>query len=127
MKLKLAISSLGLFAISFVVFNGVMGVIWEIYFHEKVYNCTDSLPFGYFPPGDWVHGEVQTVAVIRNNVPMSNPDTLLEGWSIERLWQTWWLMFGGTVLASLAITCPVFMKSRQRTPNKTVNPTADRL
>ena len=78
----------------------IMTIIWDFTLHERVYNCTDSVPFGYLNPGGWVHGEIIYVDEIVDNVPMSDPDSILSGWSLSKLWTIWISMFGGSLILS---------------------------
>ena len=82
-------------------FTFLMTMIWEVTLNQRVYHCTDSLPFGYLGPGDWVHGEVRSVETIPEDVLMSEPDSILVGWSESLLWGIWLMMFVSSVFLSL--------------------------
>lgn len=107
------------FVTLFIMFNVLMTMIWETALHEKVYNCTDSIPFGYLSPGGWVHGRVETVAVIRDDVPMGDPDTILEGWTQSRLWSIWIFMFAGSILASMVCTWAIVRTAQKDVAGQT--------
>lgn len=76
---------------------------WESTFPGKIYHCTDDDWLGYLRPGDWVHGEIDYVddvpsALLRT---MSDPDVLLRGWTVGRLWMVWTAMFGSSLAIGL--------------------------
>ena len=89
--------------------------IWDSSVDGKIYNCTDSIPFGFLHPGDWVHAHdglpVAIVPKINPTDPMNKPDTIKEGWSIPKLWVLW----GAFVFTSVAISAPLaFLSFRCR-------------
>lgn len=94
-----------------------MSVIWEVNFPGKIYHCTDDVGFGYFLPGDWIHGDAESLAEVRSATsrPMSEPDVIREGWSIGKLWLFWSLMFGSSVgLGALGAVCLISRSSGNR-------------
>ena len=58
--------SRGLFMLLFCLLTIVMVIIWEVSFHEEVYYCNDSRPFGYLTPGSWVDGDVVYLEKMRD-------------------------------------------------------------
>ena len=78
----------------------VATVAWDVFVADHVYHCTDSVPFGYLSPGDWVHGAVEQVDRIGQHTAMAEPDTIKTGWTVARLWELW-LSF---VLFSVAVS-----------------------
>jgi hypothetical protein len=52
--------------------------------------------YDYLQPGNWVHGEFESVDDLESvsSRSMSDPDVILRGWTIERLWMIWCTMFG---------------------------------
>jgi asparagine N-glycosylation enzyme membrane subunit Stt3 len=92
----------------------VCTLVWENLVVGKIFNCTDSLPFNFLNPGDWVLGDYVTVAKINPSDPMDKPDSIKEGWSIPRLWLLW----GAFVFASVALSASLtFLSIRSRNPN----------
>ena len=92
------------FATLLLVINILMAIYWQTTMPEKIYHCTDAIGFDYFMPGSWVHEEWEYVDDMVSTQKETNADTLLNGWSINRLWRHWLLMFGASVLLSCAIT-----------------------
>jgi hypothetical protein len=72
-----------------------MTMLWDGVFPGRIYYCTDDAGLGYLRPGSWVHGEVEVVADVRaaSSRTMSDPDVILEGWSVPKLWAVWLAMF----------------------------------
>jgi hypothetical protein len=57
-------------------------------------------------PGNWVHDfgntHVTFVHQIVTGRSMEEPDTILEGWSVPKLWCLWWsFVFASLVVSSL--------------------------
>ncbi len=79
-------------------------VIWGDFVDGKLYNCTDSIPFGFLHPGDWVHSHngisVAVVTKITPTDPMEKPDSIEEGWSVPKLWLLWWSFVVASVVIS---------------------------
>lgn len=99
-------------------------VCWDALVMGKLYYCTDEIGLDFLSPGDWVHGEVDSVSQIDSSVTMSEPDQILVGWSVGRLWVLWGAMFGGSLLLSL-VGCLISQSSFSKpaaTP-KTTNQT----
>jgi hypothetical protein len=86
-------------------------VIWGNFVDGKLYNCTDSLPFNFLSPGDWVHGNYVTVLKIDPSDSMSKPDSIKEGWSVPKLWFLWFSFFAVSVAISLL---PTFLICRRK-------------
>lgn len=72
-------------------------IAWDALATGKLYYCTDEVGAGFLTPGNWVHGELAVVPEIDANVSMSDPDQILAGWTVGRLWVLW-----GGLLASCA-------------------------
>ena len=77
-------------------------VCWDVLVKGNLYYCTDEVGFDFLSPGDWVHGDVATVSKINTEVTMSEPDQILTGWSVDRLWGLWAGIIGASLLASCA-------------------------
>ena len=75
--------------------------LWGKLIADRLYNCTDSIGFGYVRPGSWVHGKIAYVPEIITGRSMSEPDTIKEGWSIAGLWVLWFAMVGVSFGVSL--------------------------
>jgi hypothetical protein len=77
-----------MFFLMMVMMTFACTLVWQGYVNDRLYHCTDSGGFGYLAPGDWVHPAHGLVHVpeIVTHTSTSDPDTLKEGWSINRLW-----------------------------------------
>ncbi len=73
----------------------LMTIAWDLIFPGRIYYCTDEIGFDFLSPGDWVHGEFDIVSdvAVTTSRTMSEPDVLLEGWTIGSLWMVWGCMF----------------------------------
>ena len=82
-----------------------MSIAWDSTFPGKVYYCTDDIGLDYLIPGNWVHGEIEYVDDVSaaTSRSMSEPDVLLLGWSVGRLWLIWSAMFGSSLVLALFI------------------------
>ena len=83
------------FAITLFVMTVIASVLWE-QIGTRLYDCTDDCGIGFLIPGGWVHEfdgrKLVTVSRIVHGRPMSEPDTILQGWSIPKLWGLWSLL-----------------------------------
>jgi hypothetical protein len=82
--------------------------VWDNLVVGKLFNCTDSLPFNFLNPGDWVHGNYVTVPEINPSDPMDKPDSIKEGWSIPKLWLLWWAFVFASTVISVSLTFLIF-------------------
>jgi hypothetical protein len=87
----------------------VCTIVWNESVARKLYDCTDSAPFGgYLSPGDWVHNwpghPITTVENIVHGRSMSEPDTIRQGWTVTRLWCLWFLFFGVSIAISFLLS-----------------------
>jgi hypothetical protein len=86
----------------------VMTIAWDYFLHEQVYDCADSVPFGYLQPGSWVHDPIVYVDKIHQGGTNYSGDVIKTGWSLPKLWMIWFAMFGGSLvvgfLAALSIS-----------------------
>jgi hypothetical protein len=107
-----------------------MSIAWDSTFPGKIYYCTDDIGFDYLIPGNWVHGEIEYVddvgaAMSRS---MSEPDVLLRGWSVARLWLIWSVMFGSSLVVALFVARlrwgAAAPNEEKQSANKTLHPTA---
>jgi hypothetical protein len=93
------------FGITMTVSTIVVAIVWER-LGAGLYSCTDQIGFGYILPGSWVHTRsgypIQEVAEISHRRPMSEPDTIKQGWSVAHLWGLWFAFLGTSITASLA-------------------------
>jgi len=95
-------------------------IAWDNFVAGQLYNCTDSVPYDFLRPGDWVHSfdgkPVVVVSKINPRDSMEKPDSIKEGWSIPKLWLLWWSF----VVASIAISASLtFLICRPRTKKST--------
>ncbi len=78
---------------------------WDAFLNGKVYSCTDGGSFDFWFVGDWVHAHdghpVVTVPRIVPSPDMGDPDTIKQGWSLQRLWYVWIMFFGVSLVISL--------------------------
>ncbi len=77
---------------------------WDKYIADKLYICTDSVPWVFVHPGDWVHGNY--VIIPQNQFPrsMSEPDAVKEGWSVPKLWCLWWSWIAASIGVSASLS-----------------------
>jgi hypothetical protein len=73
---------------------------WATFVNGTVYACTDSVPFDFLLPGDWVHGAITVERVVPPRT-MSEPDVIKSGWNSTGLWSLWVVLAGGSLFASL--------------------------
>lgn len=84
-------------------------IVWQIFVVDTLYNCTDPGWLDFLDPGNWVHGQLETVRQVSARA-MSEPDTIKVGWSVARLWRLWYLF----IVVSLAISALVAWRPSQR-------------
>ena len=99
----------------------VCTILWDNFVVGKLFNCTDSLPFNFLNPGDWVHGHYVTVPQINPNDPMDKPDSIKEGWTIPKLWFLWSSFVAAAVAVSTSLTILIF-RQRNRKGAQAVSP-----
>ena len=87
------------FVAAFVCCTIACTIAWEYLVKDRLYNCTDDLPFDYLQPGQWVHQPATVPHVVRAH-SMSEPDTIKQGWNITRLWYLWFSVIGGSLALS---------------------------
>jgi hypothetical protein len=92
--------------------------IWNNFVDGKLYNCTDSIPFGFLHSGDWVHSHnglsVAVVTKIDPSDPMDKPDSIKEGWSIPKLWLLWLAFVAASVAISASFTFLIFRPQKSK-------------
>jgi hypothetical protein len=80
---------------------------WEMFIKDHLYNCTDDVPLDYLHPGDWVHHAVSS-PVVSGHRSMSEPDVIMQGWSLLDLWVLWLGFIAGSFVVSfLAARLPL--------------------
>jgi hypothetical protein len=89
---------IGTFAMSMLMMGILCIWAWDAFVNGKLYYCTDGGSMDFIFVGDWVHYP-ETVAHITPR-SMSQPDEILAGWSIAKLWCLWGVFAGGSVLVS---------------------------
>jgi hypothetical protein len=89
-----------------------MNVVWENMLAGRVYHCSDDVDFGFFTPGNWVHGTVTHVDAIDTPRPMSGPEVILRGWSEKKIWVIWSGM--AFILSLLSVIIPARMLKSKR-------------
>lgn len=108
-----AVKNVAKFLTSLVVMTIVCTAAWEVV-NERLYDCTDSIGFDYWQPGNWVHREVAVVQQVIHHRSMSERDTLKDGWSVAELWRLWYSFVGSSVVASIVITFLPWIPRRWR-------------
>jgi hypothetical protein len=111
----------GMFLVMMVMMTFLCTVVWQVYVNERLYDCTDAIGFDYLHPGDWVHGHVAVVREITHNHSMSEPDTIKEGWSINRLWCLWLSFFAVSIMVSTGFALLPWIPKRDSSANGTEN------
>jgi hypothetical protein len=96
-------------------------IVWGDFVVGHLFNCTDSLPFDFLSPGDWVHGNYVFVSKINPSDPMNMPDSIKEGWSIPKLWLLW-CSFVAVSLAISALLAFLIYRPRKPKVAQTVSP-----
>ena len=86
---------------------------WDRFVSGTLYVCTDSVPFDFLHPGDWVHHPVAVERIVAAR-SMSEPDTIRSGWSITSLWLLWSSLVGGSVIIILLLARLPWSMSRRR-------------
>ncbi|MEI9999237.1 MAG: hypothetical protein WDO13_08705 [Verrucomicrobiota bacterium] len=90
-----------------VVLSVINEVIWEVFVNETVYDLTDPVGFGYLIPYLNWPGGAWPVVVVKHVVadrPIGDPDMMLQGWSIARLWSLWATLLAASLILSLLLT-----------------------
>jgi hypothetical protein len=88
-------------------------IVWDAYLPGQIYNCSDCNLFGVLMPGSWVHGNYVTVSKINTYGSMSQPDSIKEGWSLEKLWFLWFSVFFASVAISVSLTVGIFYRRKE--------------
>ena len=96
--------------VKFVVMMFLMTIVctfvWQQFVTDRLYNCTDPGWLDFLSPGDWVHSHdgkpVAFVPVITGG-PMTDPDTIKDGWSVARLWYLWYSFVTVSVVISVLL------------------------
>lgn len=91
--------------VAVIIFTIPMSIAWDAFFPGRIYFCRDEVGFGYFQPGNWVHGEPEVVDDVASasSRTMSDSDVILRGWTTERLWKIWSMMFGASGILAVLI------------------------
>jgi hypothetical protein len=83
-------------------------IIWQEFVNEGLYDYTDAFGFDYLQPGNWVHNlpdnPVATVHQVIHHRPMSEPDTIKEGWTVTRLWHLWFAFLTVSIVVSALLS-----------------------
>jgi hypothetical protein len=87
-------------------------MIWQFYFPEHIYNCTDDNLFGFLRPGNWIHGDYIIVSKIDPNDSMSKPDSIKEGWSVGKLRFGWLAFIVASAFISTSLPFIIFRQKK---------------
>jgi hypothetical protein len=92
------------FTFTLVIMTIACAIAWEAFVDNRLYSCTDPGFFDYLDPGDWVHEHgglpIKVVPQVVPTDDMSLPDTIKEGWTVQRLWYLWYAFLGVSLLVS---------------------------
>ena len=111
------------FVISMFVMTCICWMAWETFVDGKIY-CTDE-NFGYLSPGNWVSNwDGHPIAVV-HQIPavrqMGDPDDIIEGWSVLKLWCLWFSFFGLSLVISILFTWVQWIPMVKRALNTSLN------
>jgi len=110
------------FSIVMLIMTIIYTIVWDQVVAAKIYDCTDSVPFGYLRPGDWVHSwtghPMATVSQVVHGRSMSEPDTIKEGWSVSRLWYLWLVFATFSLVVSFLLARVAWIKGLSRLLSK---------
>jgi hypothetical protein len=95
------------FVFSMLVMTIICEFAWGTYVTGKIY-CDSDEDFGYLTPGNWVSNwDGHPIAVV-HQIPAvrqyGDPDVIIEGWSIAKLWCLWFSFFGISLAISILFT-----------------------
>ena len=90
--------SIAVFAFCFVVMMVICVWAWDAYVNGKIYYCTDGGTMDFICVGDWVHHPESVPQIVPRG--MSEPDEILNGWSVAGLWCLWLSFVGVSILLS---------------------------
>jgi hypothetical protein len=97
--------------ISLSLMTDICTVTWQNQVGTKYRHIDDIGWFGFLSPGQWVDETVVTVpkliltpATWHMDENGYVPDTILEGWSVPRLWRYWWSYLAVDLAVALALT-----------------------
>jgi hypothetical protein len=96
-------------------------IVWGDFVVGHLFNCTDSVPFNFLIPGDWVHGNYVFVPKINPSDSMSMPDSIKEGWSIPKLWLLWCSFVAISIVISASLPFLIFRPRKLKTA-QTISP-----
>jgi hypothetical protein len=92
--------------------------LWDYQVAGRVYVCTDSGSMDYIIM-DWAsinngHWPAIVVKQIHQNVTMNDPDEIIEGWSVPRLWALWYSLLASSILLSIMAAGFPWWRDRRR-------------
>jgi hypothetical protein len=98
------------FGIALLVMTVAATILWG-HVAERLYDCTDDCGAGFLTPGSWVHRsdgrDIVSVSTIVHGRSMTEPDTILQGWTIKNLWALWGLFAAVTLgVSTLVVWAP---------------------
>jgi len=112
-----AFISLAMFVASLFAMAVLCTVVWQVV-GDKLYDCTDDGVLGFWRPGDWVHSwggrPVATVREIVHGRPMSEPDTIKQGWTVADLWHLWYAFVAASFIISVLLAWIPWLPARDR-------------
>jgi hypothetical protein len=105
------------FVVSMIVMTVVCEWAWETYVTGKIY-CDSDEDFGYLTPGGWVSNwDGQHPIAVVHQIPavrqMGDPDDIIEGWSISKLWCLWFSFVAVSLVVSIVLARVPWIPRRQ--------------
>jgi len=104
------------FVFSMLVMTIICEWAWGTYVTGKIY-CDSDGDFGYLTPGCWVSDPIAVVHQIPAVRQYGDPDVIIEGWSISKLWCLWFSFFGISLVISILFAWVQWIPLVQRTFN----------
>ena len=86
---------------------------WDRFVSGTLYVCTNSVPFDFLHPGDWVQQPLTVERIVAAR-SIREPDVIRSGWSITSLWLLRCSLVGGSVIISLLLARLPLSRSRRR-------------
>jgi hypothetical protein len=104
-KARRIIAGVVKFIASMIVMTIICELAWGTYVTGKIY-CDGDEDFGYLTPGNWVSNwDGQHPIAVVHQIPavrqMGDPDDIIEGWSIPKLWCLWFSFFAISLVISI--------------------------
>jgi len=118
-KARWIIAGVVKFIASIIVMTIICELAWGTHVTGRIY-CDGDDDFGYLTPGNWVSNwDGQHPVAVVHQIPairqMDDPDDMIEGWSIPKLWCLWFLFFGISLVVSMLFAWVQWVRLVRRT------------